>query len=573
MGDSMADTVSSPGQGDAVQEFDIRLVIPVVASVMLGILLAALDQTIVGTAMPRIVADLGGLSHYAWVFTAYMLASTVTVPIYGKLSDIYGRRWFFIGGMVLFLAGSALSGMSQSMNQLIMFRALQGLGAGAMMPIAFAIIGDVFPPSERGKWQGLTSGMFGIASIVGPTLGGWLTDNLGWRWVFYVNMPVGAIAIITAFLGLPKIRSSRKHKIDYYGAAALVAGTVPMLLAFSWAGDKYAWGSSQIIGLMAFSVVMLTVFMWIESRAEEPILSPKLFKNRIFTVSNLASFLIAGGMFGAIMYLPLFVQGVMGDSATNSGAVLTPMMLGFVVSSIIGGQIMSRTGRYKILAMSSLVIAVVGMFLFSRMGINAGNGELIRDMIITGLGIGTTMSLFTIVVQNAFPLRQMGEVTASLQFFRNIGSTLGVAILGSLMTSRFHTTFYAKLPADVTAAVPKNQLAALDNPQLLLSPDAVAQIKQGFTAFGAQGDQLFNQVMLTVRSALSTAITDLFVIGMVFMLLSLAVTFFLTEVPLQRTLAEAAGAGMAEGGHIDLEPEAESSPTAPLTGIGEPSAD
>ncbi len=569
----MADRVSSPGHGEAVEKFDIRLVLPVVASVMLGILLAALDQTIVGTAMPRIVADLGGLSHYAWVFTAYMLSSTVTVPIYGKLSDIYGRRWFFIGGMAIFLAGSALSGMSQTMNQLIMFRALQGLGAGAMMPIAFAIIGDVFPPSERGKWQGLTSGMFGIASIIGPTLGGWLTDNLGWRWVFYVNMPVGAIAIATAFFGLPKIRSSRKHSIDYYGAGALVAGTVPMLLAFSWAGDKYAWLSAQIIGLLAFSVAMILVFMFIESRAKEPILSPKLFRNRTFAVSNLASFLIAGGMFGAIMYLPLFVQGVMGDSATNSGAVLTPMMLGFVVSAIIGGQIMSRTGRYKILALSSLVVAVVGMFLFSRMTVDATNAVLVRNMILTGLGIGTTMSLFTIVVQNAFPLRQMGEVTASLQFFRNIGSTLGVAILGSLMTSRFSTVFYAKLPADVTAAVPKQQLAQLDNPQLLLSPDAVAQIKQSFTAMGGQGDQLFNQVILTVRSALAVAITDLYVIGMVFMLLALAVTFFLTEVPLRRTLAEAAGGAMAEGAPVMVELDSVEPQVGSLSGMGERTAD
>jgi EmrB/QacA subfamily drug resistance transporter len=569
----MRETVSSPAQGEVTEQFDIRVVLPVVASVMLGILLAALDQTIVGTAMPRIVADLGGLSHYAWVFTAYMLASTVTVPIYGKLSDIYGRRWFFIGGMAIFLLGSALSGMSQTMDQLILFRAIQGLGAGAMMPIAFAIIGDVFPPSERGKWQGLTSGMFGIASIVGPTLGGWLTDNLGWRWVFYVNMPVGAIAIATALVGLPKTRSALQHSVDYFGAAALVAGTVPLLLAFSWAGDKYAWMSSQIIGLLVFSAIMIVVFMLIESRAKEPILSPKLFRNRIFTVSNLSSFLIAGGMFGAIMYIPLFVQGVMGDSATSSGAVLTPMMLGFVFSSIVGGQIMSRTGKYKVLAISSLVVAVVGMYLFTRLGVDSSKGQLVIAMVVTGIGIGTTMSLFTIVVQNAFPARQLGEVTASLQFFRNIGGTLGVAILGSLMTSRFSSEFYAKLPADVTAAVPKEQLAQLDNPQLLLSPDAVAQIKQSFTAFGAQGDQLFNQVLLAVRDALSVAITDLFVIGMVFMLLALAVTFFLTELPLRRTLTENVGSAMVEGAPVVPEPESAEAAAGVMARASEPTAD
>ncbi|HVB64191.1 MAG TPA: MDR family MFS transporter [Nitrolancea sp.] len=544
----------APGAAaEVVEPVNIRVVIPVVASVMLGILLAALDQTIVGTAMPRVVADLGGLSHYAWVFTAYMLASTVTVPIYGKLSDIYGRRWFFIGGMVLFLAGSALSGMSTSMDQLIIFRSIQGLGAGAMMPIAFAIIGDVFPPAERGKWQGLTSGVFGIASIVGPTLGGWLTDNLGWRWVFYVNMPVGAIAIATAFFGLPKLRSSRKHTIDYYGAMALVAGTVPLLVAFSWAGDKYAWDSAQIIGMLAFSAVMIGVFMLVELRAKEPIISPRLFKDRTFAVSNVASFLIAGGMFGAIMYLPLFVQGVMGESATNSGAVLTPMMLGFVVSSIVGGQIMSRTGRYKGILIVSLMLGAFGMFLFSRMSIGTTNPELVRNMVITGLGIGATMSVFTIVVQNAFSVRQLGEVTASIQFFRNIGGTIGVAILGSLMNSQFSSAFKANLPADVTATVPKAQLDALNNPQLILSPDVIAQVKQSFTAFGAQGDHLYNEVILTVRDGLSVAITDLYIIGMVFMLLALAVTLFLKEVPLRRTLTESPAVGMMEGAPVGTE--------------------
>jgi len=565
--------LTTGASAEVVEPVNIRVVIPVVASVMLGILLAALDQTIVGTAMPKVVADLGGLSHYAWVFTAYMLASTVTVPIYGKLSDIYGRRGFFIGGMVLFLAGSALSGMSQSMDQLIIFRSIQGLGAGAMMPIAFAIIGDVFPPSERGKWQGLTSGVFGLASIVGPTLGGWLTDNLGWRWVFYVNMPVGAIAIATAIFGLPKIKSTHKHTVDYYGAATLIAATVPMLLAFSWAGDKYAWGSPQIVGMLLFSVVMIGVFLMIELRAAEPIISPRLFKDRTFAVSNIASFLIAGGMFGAIMYLPLYVQGVMGESATNSGAILTPMMLGFMVSSIVGGQIMSRTGRYKGILLVTLVIGSVGMFLFSRMGVNTSNGELIRNMIITGLGIGATMSVFTIVVQNAFSVREVGEVTASLQFFRNIGGTIGVAILGSLMNSQFRSEFNAKLPADVTSTVPKEQLAALNNPQLILSPDVVAQVKQGFAAFGAQGDQLYNQVILTVRDALSVAITDLFVIGMVFMLLSLAVTVFLKEIPLRKSLTDHAGAAVMEGAPPVVEPHLTEETAPTLARSSEPSAD
>src|SRR5215471_2378866 len=273
-------------------------IIAILIGVMLGMLLAALDQTIVGTALPHIVASLGGLNHYAWVVTAYLLASTVSIPIWGKLSDIYGRRTFFILGMVIFLIGSALAGTSQNMTQLIIYRGIQGLGAGAMMPIALSIIGDLFSPAERGKWQGLIVAVFGLASIVGPTLGGWITDNWGWRWVFYVNMPVGIIAILTAGFVLPNVIIKRKHIIDYLGAFALVAGTVPLLLAFSWAGTQYAWGSWQIIGLFTFSVVMLIIFFLVEMRATEPIISPQLFKNSIFTVSTIAMFLVSAGMFG-----------------------------------------------------------------------------------------------------------------------------------------------------------------------------------------------------------------------------------------------------------------------------------
>ncbi len=511
--------------------------ISILIGVMLGMLLASLDQTIVGTALPRIVADLGGLEHYAWVVTAYLLASTVTVPIYGKLSDIYGRRLFFIGGMVLFLAGSALAGTSQDMTQLIIYRSIQGLGAGGMMPIALAIIGDIFPPSERGKWQGLFVAVFGLSSIVGPTLGGWITDNWGWRWVFYVNMPVGIIAIVTAGFVLPKLINKRRHIIDYLGAATLVAGTVPLLLAFSWAGTQYDWGSWQIISLFAFSVVMLTIFVLIELRAAEPIISPRLFKNSIFLVSVIAMFLVSAGMFGAILYLPLFVQGVLGNSATNSGVVLTPMMFGFMASSIVGGQILSRTGRYKILAIFGFIVAAAGMFLLSRMVITTSEGEVIRNMIITGLGIGVMMSLFTIVVQNAFPYRQLGEVTASLTFFRSIGSTIGVAVMGTIMTNGFQNGLQSNLPRAVTqlASARHLPLAQLQNPQLLLSPEAVAKIQHSFAALGPQGIVILRQLMDTIRASLSTAITSVFFLGFIIMVVGLFSVLFLREIPLRKS--------------------------------------
>ncbi len=507
----------------------------VLVGVILGMLLSALDGTIVGTAMPTIIADLGGLAHYSWVFTAYLLASTVTVPIYGKLSDIYGRRIFFVGGMVIFLIGSALSGLSRDMTQLILFRAIQGIGAGALMPIAMAIIGDLFPPAQRAKWQGALTAIFGLATIIGPTLGGLITDNWGWPWVFYVNMPLGVVAILTTILAMPGQSSRRAHTIDYAGTATMVAGTIPLLLAFSFAGSEYAWGSAQIIGLLIVAVVMLSIFSFIETRASEPIISPSLFKNRVFTVSMIATFLTSVGMYGAISYLPLFVQGVMGNSATNAGAVLTPMMIGFIISSIIGGQILGHTGHYKALALGGFIVGAFGMFLFSRMGVATTNGTLVRNMLVTGLGIGISMSLFTIVVQNAFPARQLGEVTAGLTFFRSIGGTIGVALLGSVMTNRFQSAFGANLPEELRQRLPADQLAALRNPQVLLSPAATARIHETFAAFGAQSDTLFNQFMLAIRQSLSSAVTTLFAAAMMAMILAFIACLFLREIPLRKS--------------------------------------
>src|SRR6266699_978931 len=467
----------------------------ILIGVMLGMLLASLDQTIVGTALPHIVADLGGLEHYAWVVTAYLLASTVTVPIYGKLSDIYGRRVFFIGGMIIFLIGSALAGTSQNMTQLIIYRGIQGLGAGGMMPIALAIIGDIFPPSERGKWQGLF-----VAGFV-----------------------------------LQKLVNRRKHIIDYLGSVFLIAGTVPLLLAFSWAGTQYDWGSWQIVGLFIFSAVMLITFYLIELLAPEPIISPRLFKNSIFLVSVIATFLVSAGMFGAILYIPLFVQGVLGNSATNSGVVLTPLMIGFIISSIMGGQLLSRTGRYKILAILGFIVAAARMFLLSRMTVSTSEGEVVRDMVITGLGIGVIMSLFTIVVQNAFPYRQLGEVTAGITFFRSIGSTMGVAVMGAIMTNTFQSELQSNMPAILKRLVPADKLAQLQNPQLLLAPDVVAKIQHSFAALGPQGLVIFRQLIDAIRLSLSTAITSVFFLGFIIMLLGLFSVFFLREIPLRQS--------------------------------------
>lgn len=500
---------------------------------MLGMLLSSLDQTIVGTALPRVIAELGGLQHYAWVATSYLLAATVTVPIWGKLSDMYGRRPFFMIGMIVFMAGSALSGLSQDMTQLILFRGIQGLGAGAMMPLVMAIIGDIFPPDQRAKWQGLIMAVFGLSTIVGPTAGGWITDSWGWRWVFYVNMPVGALALLTAGVTLPGGGGQGEQRIDYVGAAALVAATVPLLLALSWGGTEYPWLSPEIGGLFALAVVMTITFFLVEQRAPQPIISPSLFKNDVFAISVLASFLASAGMFGAITYLPLFVQGVIGESAAASGAVLTPMMLGFMISSIGGGQIMARTGRYKKLAVSGFAVAAIGTFLLSRMDAGATTPLVMRNMVVAGLGMGVMMSLFTIVVQNAFSFDQLGQVTATLQFFRSIGGTIGVAVLGTVMSNRFHSALTQNMPASLASAVPADRLAALQNPQVLLAPQTAAEMQRSFAAMGPEGQALLDQLLHAIRASLATAITDLFLVSAGAMALAFVVTLFLREIPLR----------------------------------------
>ena len=506
--------------------------VPIIIGLMLGMLLAALDQAVVGTAMPHVIADLGGTSQsIAWVITAYLLASTVGVPIYGKLSDIYGRRIFFLAGMVIFLLGSALSGTSQDMTQLILYRGIQGLGAGALMPIAQAIIGDIFPPSERGKWQGMFIAVFGLATILGPLLGGFITDNWGWRWVFYVNMPVGAVALVTAGIVMPNLVVRRQHKIDYLGSVALILWTVPLLLGLSFGGNQFDWASWQSFMLFGVAAVMLVAFFIIELRAAEPIINPALLKNSIFSVSVLTTFLLSAGMFGAITFLPYFVQLVLGQSATNSGIVLTPMMIGFMISSIVGGQLLSRTGKYKALALVGFMVAAIGMFLLSRMSPSTTNGELVRNMLVTGLGIGVMMSLFTIVVQNAFPFRMLGEVTATLSFFRSMGGTIGLAVLGTIMSNTFASNLQANIPAPLKPYIPVSKLTNLNQG----FGGGSAGLQKTFARFGAEGQVLLHQLEMAIKSSFSSAVTEIFLIGAGTMLLSFVVTLFLKEIPLRKT--------------------------------------
>lgn len=530
---------ATPPESSSYQAKGLRLAL-LLLGIELGQLLTALDQTVVGTAAPRILADLNGFSQYAWVATAYLLASTVTMPIYGKLSDMYGRRPFFLGGMLIFLAGSALAGASHTMTQLIVFRALQGVGGGAIMPIVSSIIGDVFPPAERGKWQGMTVGVWGIASILGPPVGGWITDQWGWRWVFYINMPIGIIALALTAFTLKRQLAPQRHAVDYLGALALAAATVPLLLAFSWAGTQYAWTSPIILGLLLFAVLMIGAFLLIERRAVEAIIPPALFLNRIFTASVVTTFVVGAALLGSLYFLPLFIQGVMGQTATDAGLALPPLMIGVILSSIAGGLVMSRTGRYKVLALVGLATATAGMFMLSRLGVSVTEADIARDMFVLGLGIGISMTLFTIIVQNAFPPEHIGQVTGALSFFREIGGTIGLAVLGSVMTSRFQEQFLLRLPATLKQHIPSAQLAQLNNPQLLLSPDAVAHVRQGFAAFGPAGAGFFRQLMAAVQASLADAITRGFLAGTVLIAVGLLATLFLREIPLRKTTHERA---------------------------------
>jgi EmrB/QacA subfamily drug resistance transporter len=404
-----------------------RATLLAMSGVLLGMLLAALNQTIVATALPRIVGDLGGMDHYSWVFTAYMLAATVTTPIYGRLSDVYGRRPFFVAGIVIFMAGAVVSGLAGSMTQLIVGRAIQGLGAGALIPLAVATIGDLIPPSERGRWQGLTGAVFGFASVIGPTTGGWISDHADWRWVFFVSLPVGlvALAVVVATLKIPP-HPDRGTKVDYAGGALLALGLSSGLLAIVQGGP---------FELYACSVLILAVFVWWERRVEQPIVPVELFGTRIFTASNLAGFTVGVGMFGAIMFVPLYVQDVLGSSATASGLVLTPLMLAMMLTSVGSGQVITRTGRYRWALILGPVVMGAGYVLLATMDAGSPRMHATVAMVVTGLGLGLLLQNLALVVQNGVPSRHLGAATSAVQFSRSIGGTIGVSVMGAILAA------------------------------------------------------------------------------------------------------------------------------------------
>jgi drug resistance transporter, EmrB/QacA subfamily len=520
-----------------------RAKLEILGAVLLALFLGALDQTIVGTALPRIVTDLGGNEYYTWVVTIYLLTSTITVPFYGKLSDLYGRKPLMMIGVTIFLVGSALSGLSQNMAMLILFRGIQGLGAGALFPIALAVIGDLFTPAERGRYQGLFGAVFGISFIIGPALGGLLTDNVSWHWIFYVNIPVGIVSLIVLARLLPTVkRAGATRNLDLPGAAVFTVAISALLVGLTnkQSGD---WTDPTVGGLILLSAILGAVFVAIEARAKEPIIPLGMFRNRTYTASIVSTFLVSFGFFGAIIFLPRWFQFVHGSSATESGYQIFPLLIGLIGSSIVSGILVSRTGRYKIIILTGLVTMTAGLVLMSQLKADTDITTLWAWMFVTGAGIGPTLSVFTIVVQNAVPFKQLGVATSNLTFFRQIGGSVGLAITGTI----FGTRLVEELPGQFTAAgVPQQVIGqfagagagTLDN-LVGVGGDLGAQILALMPAAVRPTIQpIVPAIVDGIHRAFTIGVTSAFQIGVVCTILAAGAALFMHEIPLRTHIGE-----------------------------------
>lgn len=507
--------------------------ITIMMAIIMAMFFSAINQTIVSTAMPRIIAVLSGMEYYSWVITIYMLTSTLATVLVGKLSDIYGRKPFILAGIVIFMIGAFLTGFSKDIFQLIIYRGIQGVGAGIIMASVFTAVGDLFSPRERGKWTGVMMAVFGFSSVIGPTLGGWLVDNFAWKWLFWIFLPLGVVAFFMILFLFPKVETNKSERIDYVGSFFLSLTIIGVLLGFTWAGSKYDWGSWQILSLFASAAVCLVIFILVEWKAKSPVLPLHLFRNDIVTISNVIGFLMNAGMMGALIYLPFFVQGVEGISPTYSGYVTMPMSIAMVIMSTIIGRLITKTGKYKRFAILGLPIMIAGMLIMAFMN---SVWMAVAAMIVFGIGLGVGMPVFSLTVQNAVKPSELGVATASSQLFRNLGGTIGIAVMGTIMQSSLvrnmkkETASAEGFHFDQIDPELAKQLEVFQNPEMLLDQPKLHELQ---ATLPADVQPIISKLIETLRDALSASLTTVFLAGTALVAVALVLSFFLREIPLR----------------------------------------
>ncbi|WP_163883247.1 MDR family MFS transporter [Paenibacillus favisporus] len=518
-----------------MEHLTLKRKVTIMIAIMAAMFFAAINQTITSTAMPRIIAILDGMDYYTWTINIYLLTSTIATILVGKLSDMFGRKPFILIGILFFMLGAFLTGTSDNVYQFIIYRGIQGIGAGIIQSTAFTAVGDLFPPRERGKWMGLMTAVFGFSSVLGPTLGGYLVDHIDWHWLFWIFLPLGIVAFIMILTLFPKVDRKHGQSVDYVGSLFLTTTIVPLLLAFSWAGTEYEWGSWQILSLLGATVVSALIFIYVETLVKEPILPLHLFKNGVVTVSNLIGFIMNFGLMGAMIYISFYVQGVLAISPTYAGYVTIPMSLCMVITSAITGQLIAKIGKYKRFALIGMPVMIIGMGLMIFMDNIA---MTIVSTIIFGIGLGLGMPVFSLATQNAVSHKELGVVTASTQLFRNLGGTIGIAVMGTVMsnslTKHLKEALQSPSAPDFSSLDPKTAqgLLAFANPQTLMNKPLVEKTE---ASLPEQARALFVQMIDSIRHALGDTLSTVFLTGTLVLVVALVLVFFLKELPLRST--------------------------------------